>query len=129
MDDRLKAVKILLVEDDSFLASMFAAKFEMEGFTVLHAADGEQGLKMAEKNVPSIILLDILMPKLDGFEVLRRLKLDPHLVHIPVVMLSNLGRKEDVERALQDGAVDFLIKAHFVPGDAVKKIKKILNLK
>jgi CheY-like chemotaxis protein len=129
MADSLKDVKILLVEDDSFLASMFAAKFEMEGFTVLHAADGEQGLKMAEKNLPSIILLDILMPKMDGFEVLHRLKLDPQLVHIPVVMLTNLGRKEDVERCLKEGAVDFLIKAHFVPGEAVKKVKKILNLK
>lgn len=129
MADDLKDVKILLVEDDSFLASMFATKFEAEGFTVLHAADGEEGVKMAEKNLPSIILLDILMPKMDGFEALHRLKQDPNLVHIPVVMLSNLGRKEDVERCLKEGAVDFLIKAHFVPGEAVKKIKKILNLK
>ena len=125
----LSEVKILLVEDDSFLASVYATKFELEGFTVLHGADGEQGLKLAEKHSPHIILLDILMPKMDGFEMLHRLKLDPKLMQIPVVMLTNLGQKEDVERCLKEGAVDYLIKAHFVPGEAVKKVKKILNLK
>lgn len=121
-------VKILLVEDDSFLSSVYATKFELEGFTVLHASDGEQGLKVTEKNMPNIILLDILMPKMDGFEMLHRLKLDPKLMHIPVVMLTNLGQKEDVERCLKEGAVDYLIKAHFVPGEAVNKVRKILDL-
>jgi len=123
-----KDVKILLVEDDSFLASVYATKFELEGFGVLHAPDGEAGLKMAEKQKPDIILLDILMPKMDGFETLHRLKMDQNLVNIPVIMLTNLGQKEDVERCLKEGAVDYLIKAHFVPGEAVKKVKKILNL-
>lgn len=123
-----KETKILLVEDDSFLASVYATKFELEGFTVLHAPDGEAGLKMAEKNLPDIILLDILMPKMDGFEALHRLKMDPKLVNIPVIMLTNLGQKDDVEKCLKEGAVDYLIKAHFVPGEAVKKVKKILNL-
>ena len=129
MANNLKDVKIMLVEDDSFLASVYATKFELEGFTVLHAVDGEQGLKIAEKSRPDIILLDILMPKMDGFEMLHRLKLDENLVRIPVVMLTNLGQKEDVERCLKEGAVDYLIKAHSVPGEAVKKVKKILNLK
>lgn len=123
-----KKTKILLVEDDSFLASVYATKFELEGFTVLHASDGEAGLKAAEKNQPDLILADILMPKMDGFELLHRLKMDPKLMHIPVVMLTNLGQKEDVERCLKEGAVDYLIKAHFVPGEAVKKIRKILNI-
>lgn len=124
----LKSVKILLVEDDSFLASVYATKFELEGFSVFHSPDGEAGLAEAEKIVPDIILLDILMPKMDGFEMLHRLKMDPKLIHIPVIMLTNLGQKEDVERCLKEGAVDYLIKAHFVPGEAVKKVKKILNL-
>lgn len=128
MEKDSKEVKILLVEDDSFLASVYATKFELEGFTVLHAADGEAGLKMAEKSEPNIILLDILMPKMDGFETLHRLKMDQKLVNIPVIMLTNLGQKEDVERCLKEGAVDYLIKAHFVPGEAVKKVRKILNL-
>jgi CheY-like chemotaxis protein len=123
-----KNVKILLVEDDSFLASVYATKFELEGFSVFHAADGEAGLQIAEKLQPDIVLLDILMPKMDGFEALHRLKLDPKLVKIPVIMLTNLGQKEDVERCLKEGAVDYLIKAHFVPGEAVKKVKKVLNL-
>lgn len=129
MANSLRDVKILLVEDDPFLASVYATKFELEGFTVMHATDGEQGLKMAEKNLPTIILLDILMPKMDGFEMLRRLKLDQALAKIPVVMLTNIGQKEDIERCLKEGAIDYLIKAHFVPGEAVKKVKKILNLK
>ena len=124
----LKNVKILLVEDDSFLASVYATKFELEGFSVFHAPDGEAGLQMAEKVMPDIILLDILMPKMDGFEALHRLKLDPKLVKIPVIMLTNLGQKEDVERCLKEGAVDYLIKAHFVPGEAVKKVKKVLSI-
>lgn len=128
MEKDTKDVKILLVEDDSFLASVYATKFELEGFTVLHAPDGEAGLKMAEKSRPDIILLDILMPKMDGFETLHRLKMDQELVNIPVIMLTNLGQKEDVERCLKEGAVDYLIKAHFVPGEAVKKVRKILNI-
>ena len=128
MENGNKDVKILLVEDDSFLASVYATKFELEGFTVLHAADGEAGLKMAEKSEADIILLDILMPKMDGFETLLRLKMDQKLVNIPGIMLTTLGQKEDVGRCLKEGAVDYLIKAHFVPGEAVKKVKKILNL-
>ncbi len=128
MSSDLKRVKILLIEDDAFLASVYATKFELEGFTVLTAADGEQGLKMAETHVPNIVLLDILMPKMDGFEVLHRLQLDPKLAKVPVVMLTNLSQKEDVERCLKEGATDYLIKAHFVPSDAVRKIKKILSL-
>lgn len=128
MVDETKNIKILLVEDDSFLASVYATKFELEGFAVMHASDGEAGLKMAEKFEPNIILLDILMPKMDGFEMLHRLKMDEKLVDIPVIMLTNLGQKEDVERCLKEGAVDYLIKAHFVPGEAVKKVKKILNI-
>lgn len=129
MADARKDVKILLVEDDSFLASVYATKFEAEGFDVLLAGDGEQGLKMAEKHLPSIILLDILMPKTDGFEMLRRLKRDQVLARVPVIMLTNLGQKEDVERCLKEGATDYLIKAHFVPGEAVGKVKKILNIR
>lgn len=122
------AVKILLVEDDAFLAGVYATKFELEGFKVFHAADGEQGVKMAEKRQPDVILLDILMPKMDGFEALRRLKLDPKLAHVPVVMLTNLGQKDDVERCLKGGAADYLIKAHFVPGEAVRKVRSVLHL-
>lgn len=121
-----KKIKVLVVEDDSFLAGIYTTKLGLEGFDVLSASDGEAGLKVAKKDLPDIILLDILMPKMDGFEVLDALKKDPTTDKIPVIILTNLGQKEDVERGLKGGAVDYLIKAHFVPADTVAKIRKVL---
>ena len=125
--DRQKT-KILLVENDSFLASVYATKFELEGFIVLHAPDGEAGLKIVEKSLPDIVLADLAVPKMDGFEMLNRMKSDEKLMSIPVIMLTDAGQKEDVERCLKAGAVDYLIKVHFVPSEAVEKVKKILNI-
>ncbi len=123
-----KKVKVLIVDDDAFLSGIYATKLELDGFEVATARDGEEGLKAAMREKPDLILLDVLMPKLDGFEVLKRLKADPETKPIPVIMLTNLGQKEDIEKGLQDGAVDYLIKAHFVPAEAVDKIKKVLNM-
>lgn len=120
--------RILLVEDDAFLIRIYATKLELEGFDVLQAKDGEAGLEAAQKELPDIILLDILMPKLDGFQVLEALKKDAKTKKIPVVLLSNLGQKDDVERGRALGATDYLIKAHFVPSETVQKIKHILKL-
>lgn len=120
--------KVLIVDDDAFLSGIYATKLELEGFMVASARDGEEGLKLAPKEKPDLILLDVLMPKLDGFEVLKRLKADPETKDIPVIMLTNLGQKEDIEKGLEDGAVDYLIKAHFVPAEAVAKIKKVLKM-
>lgn len=83
---------------------------------------------MARKEAPDLILLDILMPKMDGFEVLEALKKSPDTKGIPVIMLTNLGQKEDVDRGIKLGAVDYLIKAHFVPSDTVARIKKVLKM-
>jgi DNA-binding response OmpR family regulator len=121
-------VKVLIVDDDAFLSGIYATKLELEGFEVASARDGEEGLKAAMKEKPALILLDVLMPKLDGFEVLKRLKSDPDTKPIPVIMLTNLGQKEDIEKGLADGAADYLIKAHFVPAEAVEKIKKVLGM-
>lgn len=118
--------KILIVEDDAFLAGIYAGKFEKEGFKVVLAQDGELALKTAKKELPDIVLLDILLPKLDGFEVLEQLKADAGLRHIPVILLTNLGQKEDVDRGLKLGAADYLIKAHFMPAETVDKVKKVL---
>jgi len=120
--------KILIVDDDAFLAGIYATKLDLEGFQVVSAHDGEEGVKMAQKELPNLILLDVLMPKLDGFEALKRLKADPTTKDIPVIMLTNLGQKEDIEKGIEDGAVDYLIKAHFVPAEAVAKIKKVLKM-
>ena len=98
-------VKVLIVDDDAFLSGIYATKLELEGFEVVSARDGEEGLKVAMKEKPALILLDVLMPKLDGFEVLKRLKADAEVKDIPVIMLTNLGQKEDIEKGLADGAV------------------------
>ena len=91
-------IKILLVEDDSFLLSMYAAKFELENFKVVTADDGEKAVRLALKEAPDIILLDIILPKIDGFEVLRRLKDSKDTVNIPVILLTNLSQKEEIEQ-------------------------------
>jgi DNA-binding response OmpR family regulator len=119
-------IKILLVEDDPFLLSMYNTKFEIENFKVVTADDGEKGLKLALKEAPDIILLDIMLPKMDGFEVLRALKADEKVKKIPVILLTNLSQKEKVKEGLALGANDYLIKAHFMPSEVVEKIKKLI---
>lgn len=118
---------ILLIEDDPFLLSMYSTKFEIENFKVISADDGEKGLKIAQRYDPDIILLDILMPKMNGFEVLEILKSDVKTASIPVIMLTNLNQKDEIERGLSLGADDYLIKAHFMPSEVVDKIKKVIK--
>ena len=118
---------VVLVEDDTFLANIYKTKFEMEGFRVSVAADGEEGVAMIHKENPDIILLDILLPKKDGFVVLEEIKASDATKNIPVVMLTNLGQKDDVEKGLKLGAVDYLIKAHFKPSETVEKVRKVLK--
>lgn len=120
-------IKILLVEDDSFLLGMYASKFEMEDFSVIIAEDGDKAIRLALKESPDIILLDILLPKTDGFEVLRQLKANSATAAIPVILLTNLSQKDKIEQGLKMGAKDYLIKAHFMPSEVVDKIKKILD--
>ncbi len=121
------AVQVLLVEDDAFLANIYKTKFEMEGFKVRVSENGEIGLKDAKKKKPDIILLDVLLPKMDGFTVLEHLKEDDDLKEVPVILLTNLGQKDDVEKGLALGAADYLIKAHFKPSETVEKVKKVLS--
>ena len=120
-------IKILLVEDDPFLLSMYNTKFELENFKVVTAEDGEKGLKLALKELPDVILLDIMLPRMDGFEVLKALKADKKTSGIPVILLTNLSQKEKVKEGLSLGANDYLIKAHFMPSEVVEKIKKLIN--
>lgn len=121
-------IKILLIEDDTFLLSMYATKFELENFEVIAAEDGEKGVKCALEEKPRVILLDIILPIMDGFEVLKRIKSDPVAKDIPVILLTNLSQKNDIEKGMNLGAVDFLIKAHFTPSEVVEKVKKVLSL-
>lgn len=121
------AFKILVVEDDKFLRELITQKLSREGYNVKEAVDGEDGVVKVKKENPDIILLDLILPGIDGFEVLAKIKEDSETKNIPVVILSNLGQREDVERGIKLGAVDFLIKAHFTPGEIIEKIEKIMK--
>jgi DNA-binding response OmpR family regulator len=121
-----KAV-ILIVEDDKFLRELLVRKLENEGFKIVRAIDGEEALKKIKEELPQLILLDLVLPGIDGFEVLRRIKGDPATSKIPVIILSNLGQREEVEKGIQLGANDYLVKAHFTPEEIVKKVKGVLG--
>lgn len=123
-----KSILVLLIEDDTFLANIYKTKFEMERFKISIADNGEAGLEEAKKKRPDVILLDILLPKLDGFAVLEKLKADQSLKDVPVILLTNLGQKDDVEKGLELGASDYLIKAHFKPSEVVEKVRKVLKI-
>jgi len=119
--------RILIIEDDKFLRQLIAQKLLKEGYDVLEAVDGEEGLKKIKEEKPDLILLDLILPGIDGFEVLSQMNKEDLISQIPVIILSNLGQKEDVERGLNLGATDYLIKAHFTPGEIIEKIKNILK--
>jgi len=121
------AKKILIVEDDKFLRDLINQKLLREGFEIVQAVDGEDGIKKIKEEHPDLILLDLILPGIDGFEVLSQMKSDQNSASIPVIILSNLGQKEDVEKGLKLGANDFLIKAHFTPGEIIEKIKGVLK--
>ncbi len=121
------SIKVLIIDDDPFISGMYATRLMNDGFTVVSAPDGFQGLKKAAEEKPNVILLDVLMPKMDGFETLKQLKADPALAAIPVLMLTSMGQKEDIERGIQAGAVDYMVKTHTLPVDASEKIKNVLR--
>ena len=117
---------ILLVEDDRFLRRAAEATLKRSGFAVVVAADGEEALRMVGPSRPDLILLDLIMPKIQGFEVLRRLKEDPATAEVPVIVLSNLGQENDVQRALQGGARGYLIKVNLSLDELVKAVEAAL---
>lgn len=121
------AKKILIVEDDRFLRELIKRKLITEGFEVAEAVDGEEALKKVKEETPNLVLLDLILPNVDGFEVLKRIKEDLKLATIPIIILSNLGQREEVERGLKLGAIDYLVKAHFTPGEIIEKIKNIFR--
>lgn len=122
-----KKSKVLIVEDDEFLRVLTAKRLEKEDYSVSVAVDGESALTVASETQPDLILLDLLLPGLNGFEVLGQFKKDDKLKSIPVIVFSNLGQKEDIEKAQKLGAVDYLIKANFTLDDVMVKIKERLG--
>jgi len=117
-------MKVLIAEDDEFLLKVYRMTLEQEKFDVVIAEDGEEALEQAAKEKPDLILLDILMPKKDGFDVLKELKENKGLKNIPVIILSNLGQTADIEKGKELGAVDYIIKGDVDIENVIKKVKK-----
>ena len=116
-------IKILLIEDDSFLRELMSEKLRNAGYNVIEAADGNDGLKKIQKELPALILLDLILPGIDGFDLLRAFRKELK-IEVPIIVLSNLGNKDDIDRVMAAGANDYLIKAHFTPTDVLERMKK-----
>jgi CheY-like chemotaxis protein len=124
MNENKKSV--LIAEDDSMLLNVLAEKLSAEGFIVYRAKDGEEGLEQALKNHPDLILLDVLMPKMDGVTMLKKLREDKKSFAIPVILLTNLSYGNQIDEALKHGVQDFLVKTNWKLDDVVEKIKQKL---
>ncbi|EKD48355.1 MAG: phosphate regulon transcriptional regulatory protein PhoB [uncultured bacterium] len=119
--------KILVAEDDEFLIKAYKAKLEQEGFEILLATDGEEAVSLVNSENPSVILLDVMMPKISGFEVLETVRKNPATKDIPVIIMSNLGQESDVKKGLNLGAQDYLIKSNLDMDQIVTKIRKYIG--
>lgn len=118
---------IVLVEDDTFISGMYQTKLTSLGFAVEVKEDGEAAWeRLSQDPLPDLVLLDIVLPKKDGFEILEGLRKEDRTKNLPIILLTNLGQKPDVERGIKLGADDYIIKAHFTPSEVVDKIKKVL---
>lgn len=117
--------KVLIIDDDPFIADMYVIKFKDERFEVATAHNGKDGLKKITEFNPDVILIDVVMPDMDGFQVLEELKKRGDKPH-KIIMLTNLGQKEDVERGIGLGATDYMVKAHFTPSEVVERVRGLL---
>lgn len=120
---------ILFIEDESALHKTFAEILKKEGHKMISALNGEIGLNLAIKEKPDLILLDLILPKMDGFEVLEKLLTNPETKNIPVIILTNLERTEDIDKALELGAKTYLVKAHYTIRDILEKINQVIGEK
>jgi len=118
---------ILIIEDDKFLLKAYEIKLKKEGFNVILAKDGTTGLSSAEKELPSLIILDLMLPRMNGFEVLKKLKSSESLKDTPVIVISVLGQKADQEKAIMLGAEKYLIKTDHTLEEVIKNIKRYLT--
>ena len=124
-----KNYTIMIIEDDIFVMDIYQTKLSQEGFQLISAINGVEAIKKLATETPDLILLDIVMPYMGGLEVLAEIKKDERINKIPIIMLTNLSQKEEVDTAMGLGANDFLIKSHFTPSEVLEKIEKILEKK
>jgi DNA-binding response OmpR family regulator len=122
-----QAIDVLLIEDDEQFLEMYRLRLERDGYRVHTATDGEQGLALAAQLMPGIVFLDLRLPKIDGFEVLRRLRADEATAGLPIVILSNHGEQEIIEQGLELGALEFLVKAQTTPVELSEGIEEWLK--
>lgn len=118
--------KILIIEDDPLMSRLYEKIFKFEGFEVELAADGQEGLEKVRTGKPTLILLDIMMPKMNGLQVLEKIKIDQETKSIPVIMLTNLAGQQDAETALTKGAVKYLVKSEYEPKQIANMVKEVL---
>ena len=117
---------VLIIEDDEFLKNMVIQKLKMEGFEVKGAPDGKTAFELLRDQNPVLIVLDLLLPGVDGFQILQNLRGNPQFKGVPIIVLSNLGEPEHIDKAKTLGADDYLIKAHFTLGEIMEKVNKLV---
>lgn len=121
-----KLIKVLIIEDEVSLLDVLQKKLEKEGYQVFAAYDGEEGLRQMEAVKPDVVLLDIVMPRINGMEVLQKMQQSKSMSQIPVLIISNSGEPVEIDRALKLGAKDYIIKTEFDPQEVLEKMAKIL---
>lgn len=118
--------KILLVEDDPFLIDIYSKKLTASGFKVMIAEDGAKAIRFLKEQKPDMVILDIVLPEIEGWDVLKKLKQDKKYKDLKIIILSNLGQKEEVAKGLKLGAIRYLIKAHYTPSQIVEEVKSLI---
>lgn len=121
-----QASKILIIEDDRYISKMYQLKLSLDGFDVQVAENGRIGLEKAHEFAPDIVLTDILMPEMDGFDVIKGMKADDALKGVPILIMSNLGQEDHIQKGLSLGALGYIVKSQFTPSKVVDKIKETL---
>lgn len=119
--------KILIIDDEKNVLDLYGQKFSLAGFNVITCDDATKAFDLAKKHQPDVVLVDIIMPKVDGYKITKLLKADPKTKKIPIVLLSNLGEKEDITRGILLGAEDYIPKVNLTPQEVVEKIKTFLK--
>lgn len=119
--------KIVIVEDDRFLSLVLKGRLEKEGYDVIPAYDGEEGLAAIRRELPALVVLDLVMPKMTGFELMEKLSADPQISRIPVVVASNLGQESDIQKAKNLGVRDYYVKVQTSVDELVKMFKTIVD--
>jgi DNA-binding response OmpR family regulator len=121
--------KVLIIEDDRYILKMYQLKLSLEGFDVQVAENGKLGVDKVKEFMPDIILLDILMPELDGFQVLEIIKGEATTKDIPVLIMSNLGQEDHIDKGMKLGAMGYVVKSQFSPSQVVEKVKEVVGAK